>query len=655
LEFFDMTVNERFGTKLRELRKAAGLTLRELADKVGVNFSYLSKIENGVLPPPSERVIRQLSRVLNFDKDELLALAGIIPADIAEILKDRHAREKLRAEQARKEARDTRGSQLPFPKVVLPWKGLYRLALPVFLVLAVAFSIWFASPTQALTIEYPSQPSTGTLGNTYEFTVKINIQDHDLLPLQSVDVVIYNVNSSSYTATLAAMPLATSSAAAHNPSEGTGSGTAIVSASADSAWGYSASGTGYAYFGYGYSFSPPTSGGYGYQGGTGTTSITYTIIWTPPSSWPAGSYKVRTVLTTSPRSPGGGTTFTQTSGTFTLTSASPVSVGGGGGGATPGDTTYLAGIVTESGVFSGPVTARSADLKVRLDIDKYVIGKNAYGQPIYQIRIAPMAAPPTPPAAGNIIGLPYDITPSGATFEPAITLTFTYDPAALPAGADEANLSLAYFDTATNSWVTLPDTIVDTSNHTASAQISHFTAFAVIAGNRPASFTVSDLSVSPATINPGDTATVTVIVNNTGDLSGSFDAVLRVNDNIVETKKVTLNGRSAQEVTFTISPEIAGTYDVSIDGLSATIEVAALPAEMTTTSTTSPAPVTTTTLSPTTTAAPVPTSTPPATTSTPAPAPMPRPGINWWLIGGIILVVFIVGIVTWQMMFRRVR
>jgi transcriptional regulator with XRE-family HTH domain len=92
-----MTVNKKFGTKLRELRKDAGLTLRELADSVGVNFSYLSKIENGVLPPPSERVIERLARVLNFDKDELLSLAGIIPPDIAEILKDRKAREKLRA------------------------------------------------------------------------------------------------------------------------------------------------------------------------------------------------------------------------------------------------------------------------------------------------------------------------------------------------------------------------------------------------------------------------------------------------------------------------------------------------------------------------------------------------------------------------------
>jgi transcriptional regulator with XRE-family HTH domain len=38
-----------FGERIRELRKASGLTLRALPGKVGVNFTYLSKIENGKL------------------------------------------------------------------------------------------------------------------------------------------------------------------------------------------------------------------------------------------------------------------------------------------------------------------------------------------------------------------------------------------------------------------------------------------------------------------------------------------------------------------------------------------------------------------------------------------------------------------------------
>jgi len=237
-----MENKQDFGAQLRELRKRAGLTLRELAEKVNVNFTYLSKIENSALPPPSEKVIRHLAEVLNYDKDELLALAGIIPSDIAEILKDRKARERLRAEQAKR----AKATVVKFPdlsKVSLPLKGLYRLALPVFLVIAVAASIWYASPTQALTIDIVN-PSSGTLGATHEFTVTVNIQDNELLPLQQVDIRMYKVgDEANYKATLTSLPLGDSAETAHNPIEA-GSGTATVAAVADAMWGYFTTGSG---------------------------------------------------------------------------------------------------------------------------------------------------------------------------------------------------------------------------------------------------------------------------------------------------------------------------------------------------------------------------------------------------------------------------
>jgi transcriptional regulator with XRE-family HTH domain len=74
-----------FGERVRELRKAKNLTLRELAVKVKVNFTYLSKIENQKLSfgeYPSEDLIRKLAKVLDGDVDELLLLAQKIPEDI---------------------------------------------------------------------------------------------------------------------------------------------------------------------------------------------------------------------------------------------------------------------------------------------------------------------------------------------------------------------------------------------------------------------------------------------------------------------------------------------------------------------------------------------------------------------------------------------
>lgn len=74
-----------FGDRIRELRKGKNLTLRELAIKVKVTFTYISKIENQKLSfgeYPGEDLIRKLAKVLGVNEDELLLLAEKIPEDI---------------------------------------------------------------------------------------------------------------------------------------------------------------------------------------------------------------------------------------------------------------------------------------------------------------------------------------------------------------------------------------------------------------------------------------------------------------------------------------------------------------------------------------------------------------------------------------------
>jgi PAS domain S-box-containing protein len=71
-----------FGERLRDLRKHKGLTQNQLADKVGVSFTYISKLETGALPPPRERTIVALARVLDTEPDELFGLAEKIPRDL---------------------------------------------------------------------------------------------------------------------------------------------------------------------------------------------------------------------------------------------------------------------------------------------------------------------------------------------------------------------------------------------------------------------------------------------------------------------------------------------------------------------------------------------------------------------------------------------
>jgi transcriptional regulator with XRE-family HTH domain len=62
-----------------------GLSQRALAPRLGINFTYLSKIENERLDCgdyPSEELICKIARALDADEDELLLLAEKIPPAI---------------------------------------------------------------------------------------------------------------------------------------------------------------------------------------------------------------------------------------------------------------------------------------------------------------------------------------------------------------------------------------------------------------------------------------------------------------------------------------------------------------------------------------------------------------------------------------------
>lgn len=81
-----------FGNRIRELRHAKNLTLRDVAKRVKVTFTYLSKIENQKLSFgefPSNDTILKLADALDADPDELLLLAEKIPDAIRRRVLDR--------------------------------------------------------------------------------------------------------------------------------------------------------------------------------------------------------------------------------------------------------------------------------------------------------------------------------------------------------------------------------------------------------------------------------------------------------------------------------------------------------------------------------------------------------------------------------------
>lgn len=63
--------------------------MRQVARRVGIEPSYLSKIEREVAPPPSEATIHRIAAELGEDSDLMLAMAGRISSDLREIILDR--------------------------------------------------------------------------------------------------------------------------------------------------------------------------------------------------------------------------------------------------------------------------------------------------------------------------------------------------------------------------------------------------------------------------------------------------------------------------------------------------------------------------------------------------------------------------------------
>lgn len=73
-------------------------TLRQFASRVGIEPSYLSKIERGVEKPPSEDMILRLAHELQLDPDVLQAMAGKLSSELQAIIT---ARPKLFGELLR--------------------------------------------------------------------------------------------------------------------------------------------------------------------------------------------------------------------------------------------------------------------------------------------------------------------------------------------------------------------------------------------------------------------------------------------------------------------------------------------------------------------------------------------------------------------------
>jgi transcriptional regulator with XRE-family HTH domain len=84
-----------FGPTIRKARQRhaetdpAAFSLRRVAERAGIEPTWLSRIERGLVPPPGEESIRRLAAVLDLDADVLLALAGKVSSDLRQVILQR--------------------------------------------------------------------------------------------------------------------------------------------------------------------------------------------------------------------------------------------------------------------------------------------------------------------------------------------------------------------------------------------------------------------------------------------------------------------------------------------------------------------------------------------------------------------------------------
>lgn len=71
---------EGLGEYLRDQRRQAQLSLRQLAEQANVSNPYLSQIERG-LRRPSAEVLQQIAKALRISAESLYVRAGILDAD----------------------------------------------------------------------------------------------------------------------------------------------------------------------------------------------------------------------------------------------------------------------------------------------------------------------------------------------------------------------------------------------------------------------------------------------------------------------------------------------------------------------------------------------------------------------------------------------
>ncbi len=188
----------------------------------------------------------------------------------------------------------------------------------------------------------------------------------------------------------------------------------------------------------------------------------------------------------------------------------PVSGGGGSSAPSAPSTASSAGTITASGGAITTMTSSGASATVSIPANTVSGNVNVAEASSIEKQAAPLATD-----QGVIIGNSvFNIQLSGVsspTFTNPVTLEFVYDPAQL-GGINPNTLSISYFSTTLNKWISLVSS-VNTTTHKVAAQTTHFTLFAIT--------TVPGASGAPTQTSTDTAATAPPSAPDSGQILGT--------------------------------------------------------------------------------------------------------------------------------------
>ena len=240
--------------------------------------------------------------------------------------------------------------------------------------------------------------------------------------------------------------------------------------------------------------------------------------------------------------------------------------------------------VSSSGKLLHSCLATDPDNKHKLELERGTTVTCANGDVLRRIEMRVCEESISPPSGTEMIGPAYNLTgyindsvPCSITLDKPAEFTLGYDPDWLP---ENTSTILVTSYEPEHGWTELEPAYSDVAQgNEITVLISHTSIFAILAKivpvPPPVEFNLSELVINPAQTEVGEPVTISVTVQNTGQLEGSYTLNLEIDGETEQSQEIILAAGESRQISFTVIKDEPGTYTIALDSLAGEFTVLA--------------------------------------------------------------------------------